>query len=329
MLEVVETIVQNMLQRIVATCQANAPAIADAFKEYWERDFRVQVGGLTAWQPGSPLKDLQNRGVSVALEVEQHGMLCLIPESAALPARVEDEPGLAARRNALAGELAKQILPPELIGGQHLGDAVADLSEEVRAANPTVQTMLLELVLFPVHRLQQGSEPVPADGGILADMDAGAIGQEAAPGGMPGASPASWSNPGGEIAPSATVYLVYPVLNPPLPATPLWPADEGWDQFDTGLRLPVSVVGREKAKRLRSLPVTVTVRLAEKRIPLGQLLSITPGGLITFKKSCEDLLDLYVNNRKYAQGEAVKIGEKFGLKINQIGVEEKRERRVR
>ena len=71
--------------------------------------------------------------------------------------------------------------------------------------------------------------------------------------------------------------------------------------------------------RLLKLPVPVAVHLAERKIDLSQLLSMAPGSLLTFEKSCEDLLDLYVNNRIYARGEAVKIGEKFGLKINELG----------
>jgi flagellar motor switch protein FliN/FliY len=49
-----------------------------------------------------------------------------------------------------------------------------------------------------------------------------------------------------------------------------------------------------------------------------QLLALAPGSLITFSKPCDELLDLYVNNRHYARGEAVKVGEKFGLKIDEI-----------
>ncbi len=41
-------------------------------------------------------------------------------------------------------------------------------------------------------------------------------------------------------------------------------------------------------------------------------------------KSCEALLDLYVNNARYCRGEAVKIGENFGLKINEVGTTEER-----
>lgn len=74
-----------------------------------------------------------------------------------------------------------------------------------------------------------------------------------------------------------------------------------------------------RLRRLLKLPVHVVVKLAEKRIPLGQFLSLSPGAIVNFDKSCEDLLDLYVNNSLYARGEAVKIGEKFGLKVNEVG----------
>lgn len=73
--------------------------------------------------------------------------------------------------------------------------------------------------------------------------------------------------------------------------------------------------GQSGWERIRGLPIQISVRLAEKRISLGQLLAITPGALITFDKSCEDLLDMYVNNHRLCQGEAVKTGENFGLKI--------------
>lgn len=80
--------------------------------------------------------------------------------------------------------------------------------------------------------------------------------------------------------------------------------------------------------RLRGLPVVVSVRLAEKRIPLGQLLAVVPGSLIAFSKSCDDPLELYVNNSLYCRGEAVKIGENFGLKINEVGVHVEQHSRV-
>ena len=91
----------------------------------------------------------------------------------------------------------------------------------------------------------------------------------------------------------------------------------------SGLHNPAAVE-RVGDGRVRTLPVSVVVTLAEKRIDLGQLLAISPGTMIPFNKPCEELLDLYVNNHLHARGEAVKIGEKFGLKVNRIGVVDER-----
>lgn len=72
-------------------------------------------------------------------------------------------------------------------------------------------------------------------------------------------------------------------------------------------------------QRLSGIKVQLSVRLAEKRMPLSALLQLGPGALVTFSKPCEDLLDIYIGNRQYAQGEAVKIGEHFGVKVNRLG----------
>lgn len=83
--------------------------------------------------------------------------------------------------------------------------------------------------------------------------------------------------------------------------------------------------GLERVRRLMNLKVPVSVRLAEKRIEMGQLLKLSLGSLIMFTKPCDDFLDMYVNNQLFCRGEAVKIGERFGLKINEIGIEEERD----
>jgi flagellar motor switch protein FliN/FliY len=83
-----------------------------------------------------------------------------------------------------------------------------------------------------------------------------------------------------------------------------------------------------RALRIMRVPVTVSVRLAERKMSLGAVVALVPGSLVTFNKSCEDLLDLYVNNHRYCQGEAIKIGESFGLKISKVGVTEEPKQRI-
>jgi flagellar motor switch protein FliN len=69
---------------------------------------------------------------------------------------------------------------------------------------------------------------------------------------------------------------------------------------------------------LLGIGVPVSVTLAAKKQPLKQIMELAPGSLIQFTKSCDQLLDLCVGDQRIAQGMAVKVGEKFGLKINNL-----------
>lgn len=82
-------------------------------------------------------------------------------------------------------------------------------------------------------------------------------------------------------------------------------------------------------RSLLKISVPVTVTLAEKRQPLGRIVELSPGTIIQFDKSCEEMLDLSVAGHKIAAGEAVKVGEKFGLKITSIVLPEERFEAVR
>ena len=70
--------------------------------------------------------------------------------------------------------------------------------------------------------------------------------------------------------------------------------------------------------RILNIQVPVIVRLAEKEVPMREVLNMSIGSIIEFDKSVDDLLELMVNNQPIGLGEAVKIGEKFGLKVTDI-----------
>jgi flagellar motor switch protein FliN len=71
-------------------------------------------------------------------------------------------------------------------------------------------------------------------------------------------------------------------------------------------------------RSLLRVRVPVVVTLAEKKQTLGRILEMGPGQIIQFDKSCEETLDLEASNCKIASGEAVKVGDKFGLRITSI-----------
>jgi flagellar motor switch protein FliN/FliY len=72
-------------------------------------------------------------------------------------------------------------------------------------------------------------------------------------------------------------------------------------------------------KRILQLEVPVIVKLAERKLTLGEVMRLGAGAIIEFSKSSDEPLELLVNNKAIGVGDAVKVGENFGLKITQIG----------
>src|SRR4030095_16531737 len=71
-------------------------------------------------------------------------------------------------------------------------------------------------------------------------------------------------------------------------------------------------------RSLLKIRVPLTVTLAQKKQAVGEILELGPGSIIQFEKSCEETLDLSVANLPIARGEAVKVGEKFGLRVTSL-----------
>ncbi|MGO8753316.1 MAG: FliM/FliN family flagellar motor switch protein [Thermoguttaceae bacterium] len=78
------------------------------------------------------------------------------------------------------------------------------------------------------------------------------------------------------------------------------------------------------SRSLLRVRVPVVVTLARNRQPLSRIVEIGPGALIHFEKSCEEALELEVGGRTIALGQAVKVGDKFGLRVTSIALPEER-----
>ncbi|MFO0565947.1 MAG: flagellar motor switch protein FliN [Polyangiaceae bacterium] len=73
------------------------------------------------------------------------------------------------------------------------------------------------------------------------------------------------------------------------------------------------------------VPVEVTVELGRKTAKIGEVLRLGPGSVLELSKANGEPLDIYVNNRLIARGEAVVVGERYGVRLTEVLVlEEKR-----
>lgn len=71
-------------------------------------------------------------------------------------------------------------------------------------------------------------------------------------------------------------------------------------------------------KRAMKIRLPITVLLAEKQMSMKEVFQLAPGSIIEFSKSSEEYLDLVVGDRKFAEGEAAKTGDKFCFQVKRI-----------
>ena len=77
-------------------------------------------------------------------------------------------------------------------------------------------------------------------------------------------------------------------------------------------------------RSLLKVEVPVIVTLAHKKKLVSEITGLRPGTIIQFDKSCDEMLDLQVGNYPLAVGEAVKVGDKFGIRIASIVMPDER-----
>lgn len=71
-------------------------------------------------------------------------------------------------------------------------------------------------------------------------------------------------------------------------------------------------------RSLLKVRVPVRVQLAASQEGVQEIIEMAPGSILKFDKPCDDLLQLFVGDQAVAEGEAVKVGDKFGFRVTSM-----------
>ena len=66
------------------------------------------------------------------------------------------------------------------------------------------------------------------------------------------------------------------------------------------------------------LSVPVIVQIGRRQMTLDEILTLGPGAIIEMNKSADDELTFLINNKVVGSGQAVKVGENFGIRIESV-----------
>lgn len=81
------------------------------------------------------------------------------------------------------------------------------------------------------------------------------------------------------------------------------------------------VESQETTRRLDMIldvPLDISVELGRTRMAIQELLGLAPGSVVELDKIAGEALDVLVNGRLVARGEAVVVNDKFGVRITDI-----------
>jgi len=66
------------------------------------------------------------------------------------------------------------------------------------------------------------------------------------------------------------------------------------------------------------IPLRVTVELGRTKMPVNELLNLGQGSVIELNKLAGEPMEVFVNDKLIARGEAVVVNEKFGVRLTDI-----------
>lgn len=81
---------------------------------------------------------------------------------------------------------------------------------------------------------------------------------------------------------------------------------------------PGGAQGGGNLEMILDIPVTLSVEIGRTKIVVNDLLQLGEGSVVELEKFAGEPMEVFVNNRLIARGEAVVVNEKFGVRLTDI-----------
>ena len=85
-----------------------------------------------------------------------------------------------------------------------------------------------------------------------------------------------------------------------------------------GVAAEIGEKGMKNLEFLLDIPLNVSVEVGRTKIQIKDLLQMREGNVVELDKLAGEPLDVYVNSRLIAKGEAVLVNEKFGIRLTDV-----------
>jgi flagellar motor switch protein FliN/FliY len=292
---------------VLAAAEAGRGEIAQALSRTFDSAIEVLVGSAGSHDPEELPAGWDGPGLIVMLAVGSSAALVVLPASSGLLPDwyVSPDPTGKSKLTTLAQELGMLVLPEDFMPEDFQAAHVSHLGEALLRAGVAVGAGFVPLELTAASG-QQGTLsvlwPAPNPSQVFAAT--------------PATTPAAPKTVAAPIEPKPKL-ATYTAANSAIhPSAPVRPPKQAHD-------LPTY------SKSLLRIKVPVRVTLASKKQSISRIVELGPGSIIQFDKSCEEMLELEVGGHGVAEGEAVKVGDKFGIRLTSLILPDERFKAVK
>ncbi len=314
----------DIAEQVSFACKAGVADAAESISGAFEETVELAVGEATTISMENLPAELNEPGLVLVLQTGDVAAAVIFPESIGILPDWSVEPDATGKSKlaTLGQELSMQLLPEDYFCEQFPAGRVDDLSAALARGGVVTGAGVIPLMLSAGDKsgVVRLIWPVPNPGGVFAaeEEDRSEGETESAP----AEQPAAGTEPTPKTQPSAAESPAAPAPKTSEQPHPAYVAARGRiEAADLAMgidRLP------NYSRSLLRIKVPVMVTLASKQQPVHKILMLGPGSIIQFDKSCEEMLDLDVGDQRVAVGEAVKVGDKFGLRITSIVLPDER-----
>ncbi|MBA3480337.1 MAG: FliM/FliN family flagellar motor switch protein [Pirellulales bacterium] len=282
---------------VVEACQANADEAAGALGRALGGSFTLKVGEAGSFDAGATPAGFDGSGLMLLFRVGDVGMAVALPAASGLVpdwCAAPDATG-ESKLATLAQELSMLLAPESIEFGEFKARRLDNLTDAIARAMVAAGAAMVAIELTSGEKSGQLSLiwPLEAPAELLAVTAAGPA----------GSSTTAKTPLGRELGAERQAVGKAPKA-PRAPEPTAVPR---------GLEsLP------KYSQSLLKIQVPVSVRLAAKKEPVQEVITLAPGSIIKFEKGCDELLQMIVGEHTIAEGEAVKIGDKFGFRVTSM-----------
>jgi flagellar motor switch protein FliN/FliY len=260
-----------------------------------DREITVAVGEPVSLDPAAIPESLRGPGLTIVFQHADAGIVLMLPEATGLLPDWYSAPDTTGRKrlDTLAQAVGSLLLPDELAEGECRSRPMHNLAAGLaRGEIVGTSSIPLQLTAEGQSGVMHLVCPVGRPADVLAEP--------------PADSGADTATTGDDSAAGTEAVSKFDA-GPPSPDWARRPRDtEGFEALPSYARSLLKI----------ELPLSVT--LASARKPVGQIVRLRPGSILQFSKSCDQPLELRVGDQLVAEGEAVKVHDKFGIRITSM-----------